>query len=299
MRKGLCACLLAPLVVLASGIGLLGTAPTVAVSPEGGDYTRIQDAIDAAEDYTRILVRPGCYQENLIVDKPLVIYGEAGVVLRPADPTLAAVSAPGAGPILIHGLKIEAATVGIEIKRSAGVVSISSCSIAASGVGIVVTMFQPGAAVFRSVLFDGETGGVGVRVLGTGSTILTRCVFSGLAAGIVIGGAATVLMSDCTLEGNFDAISAVHTATVELVSNDIQRNHGNGIRISGSPFPADLPGAVMLVGNRIEQNGSWGVTLCGMNGSGPSVELYRVVGIGNVFAGNGEGAVCPEEIDLE
>jgi len=298
-RKRLCACLLALMALLALGIGLLSMVPTIVVLRKERDHTRIQEAIDAAEDHARILVRTGRYQENLIIDKPLAIYGEAGVALRPADPTLAAVSAPGAGPVLIHGLRIEAATVGIELERFAGAVPISSCSIAASGIGVVVTMFQAGAAILHSVVFDGETGGIGVRALGTGSTILAQCAFSGLATGIVIGSAATVLMADCVLEGDFDAISTMDTATVKLVNNNIHRNHGNGIRITRNPFPADLQGVVMLIGNRIEHNGSWGVTLCGMNGSAPATGLDRIMGIGNVFEGNREGATCPEELGLD
>jgi len=45
-----------------------------------GDYTTIGEAIAAASDGDSILVSAGVYQENLIIDKSLEIYGKGGVV---------------------------------------------------------------------------------------------------------------------------------------------------------------------------------------------------------------------------
>ena len=40
------------------------------------DYSKIQDAINAANDYDTIFVRNGTYYENLKVDKPIILIGE-------------------------------------------------------------------------------------------------------------------------------------------------------------------------------------------------------------------------------
>jgi len=45
-----------------------------------GDYTTITEAIEAANPGDRIIVRPGLYQEGLIVEKPLEIIGEGELV---------------------------------------------------------------------------------------------------------------------------------------------------------------------------------------------------------------------------
>jgi len=45
-----------------------------------GDHTTISAAIAAAKPGTRILVRPGLYQEGLVIDKPLEIVGDGDVV---------------------------------------------------------------------------------------------------------------------------------------------------------------------------------------------------------------------------
>ncbi len=51
--------------------------PTHVVDPyERGDFVTVREAIDAARPGDRILVRPGLYQEGLVIDKPLEILGD-------------------------------------------------------------------------------------------------------------------------------------------------------------------------------------------------------------------------------
>jgi pectin methylesterase-like acyl-CoA thioesterase len=44
--------------------------------PGRGEFTTVSAAIEAAEPSARILIRPGLYEEALIVDKPLEIVGD-------------------------------------------------------------------------------------------------------------------------------------------------------------------------------------------------------------------------------
>ena len=50
-----------------------------------GDFATVGAAIKAAKPGDRILVRPGLYEEGLVVDKPLEILGD-GPVVRHRDP---------------------------------------------------------------------------------------------------------------------------------------------------------------------------------------------------------------------
>jgi F-box protein 11 len=51
----------------------------VDVFPKRGDFTTIGAAIEAAQPGDRILVRPGLYEEALVVDKPLEVLGDGTV----------------------------------------------------------------------------------------------------------------------------------------------------------------------------------------------------------------------------
>jgi nitrous oxidase accessory protein len=68
-----------------------GEGDIITVDDDGDkDYTSIQDAIDAANAGDIIHIYPGLYQENIVVDKPLVLMGVPGEdlpVIAPAEST--------------------------------------------------------------------------------------------------------------------------------------------------------------------------------------------------------------------
>src|SRR5205823_65472 len=54
-----------------------GDIPSLIVSPgDDGQFDRIQDAIDYAEPGFRIVVRPGQYNQSIVVNKKLEIIGD-------------------------------------------------------------------------------------------------------------------------------------------------------------------------------------------------------------------------------
>lgn len=80
-----------------STLGLAGAAVLSQLQPKstlvvsklaGGDYKTITEAINNAQPGTRILVRPGVYQESLVVDKKLTIVGDgakAEIIIESTD----------------------------------------------------------------------------------------------------------------------------------------------------------------------------------------------------------------------
>ena len=75
------------LAVVASGSTAL--AATLRVSATGAScstarYTSIQNAIDAARPNDKIIVCPGVYDEQLVLDKRLTIRAKGGAILRPS-----------------------------------------------------------------------------------------------------------------------------------------------------------------------------------------------------------------------
>jgi F-box protein 11 len=53
-----------------------GPSTHVVDAYQGGHFTTVSAAIKAAKPGDRILVRPGRYEESLVVDKPLEITGD-------------------------------------------------------------------------------------------------------------------------------------------------------------------------------------------------------------------------------
>lgn len=281
---------------LAIALGFVAVAESspLVVSKQDGDYTRIQDAIDAADDGQYIIVQPGLYRENLCISKPLTLIGEQGVSLEPETHDHPVVSVRETQHVLIRGLSIHAATAGIELVGSSA--TVSGCSISASQVGLSVISFEGSSVMLHAINVQGMDAAVGVQILGTGTTLVTHCRLSGLATGIWIGGRATAVVTDCILESNYDGLSILNTTTIEILDSSISDNFGSGIRLSEFP-DAGLIGSLTLVGNRILRNNQWGITLCGFNGTQMDSGSFRLLGRDNVLAENGEGETCPETVN--
>lgn len=270
------------------------TCPLV-VSPVDGDFQHIQDAIDAAEDGGVIVIRPATYRENLTIDRPLTLSGRDGVFLEPADIDRPAIGIDRTETVTIQGLTIRMATVAMDISRSS--CTISDCSISASETGIHVVAFDTDAVSILSTIFRSGNQGVGVLVVGSGTTMFVQCEFSRHGTAIVVGGLGTTVVQRCTLQGCYEAVVASNTTHTILIGNTIRGNYANGIRLDSVPFAAD-EGALCLIGNAIDDNARWGLTLCGFDGAEVDVTSGRVVGIDNTFSGNGRGDVCPEDLPL-
>ena len=288
MRHGVLVALFALLIVCPID---LGAAPSLLiVSPVDGDFQRIQDAIDAAEDGGVIVIRPGTYRENLTIDRPLTLLGREGVFLEPADADRPVIAVDRTETVTIQGLRIRMATVAMDISRSS--CTISDCSISASETGIHVVAFDTDSVSILSTIFRSGNQGVGVLVAGSGTTMFVQCEFSRLGTAIVVGGLGTTVVQQCTLQDCYEAVVASNTTHTVLIGSTLRGNYANGIRLDPVPFTAD-EGTLCLIGNAIEDNARWGLTLCGFDGTEVDAAFGRLVGIDNTFSGNGRGPVCP------
>src|SRR5438552_3123738 len=55
----------------------LGSETTVVVAPKGpADYTNLTDATRKAPSGARLLIRPGRYEEGVVLDRPLELIGD-------------------------------------------------------------------------------------------------------------------------------------------------------------------------------------------------------------------------------
>jgi nitrous oxidase accessory protein NosD len=87
-------------------------------------FTRVQTAIDAAQDGDKIVICSGVYDEQVVVDKDITVRARPGAVLRPtgmvANTTsirtgrlVAAVVTTTDRGVLLHGLEIDASAHGL------------------------------------------------------------------------------------------------------------------------------------------------------------------------------------------
>lgn len=285
------------LVLCLLGLTEGGEASTLVVSPSGGDFQLIQDAIDEAAANDRVIIQEGSYRENLVIRKPLGLVCVGAVRLSPADDELATITVTGADDVLIYGISIADAGDGIAMESSSGMISECDIAVGRGGVGISIRASHEKSLTISNVTLVGEEAGVGLLVFGDGRTTLLGCSLSGLGTAMIIGGTAKVFASGCLFEGNFDGLSIVSTAEVGLVDNNIQNNFGSGILLSSPPFEWQ-PGNLTLVSNRIAGNGAWGITSCSTDGSVEAAVPCRISAIGNSLVGNGSGETCPEGLLL-
>ena len=273
----------------------LGSTHPLVVSPADGDYQRIQDAIDTAEEGAIIVIRPGTYRENLTIARPLTLLGREGVFLEPADTDRPVIAVDRTGNVTIQGLRIRMATVAIDISSSS--CTVSDCSISASDTGIHVVAFDTDAVSILSTIFRSGRQGVGVLVVGSGTTLFAHCEFSRLGTAMLVGGSGTTVVQGCTLESCFEAVVVSNTTQTVLTGNIIRGSYASGIRLGQAPIVRD-EGTLCLIGNVVEDNGHWGITLCGMDGVDCEEPFGHIVGADNVFSGNERGPVCPEDLPL-
>src|SRR5262245_2461923 len=120
--------------------------PRLVVSRAGGDFTSISDALRAAPAGAEILVRFGFYEEQLTVDKPVVIRGEGApeqtVVKKSGFPAvLAKAQVVLIGLTLAADLDEDWAVVDVEGPAD---VTLQRCTISGSA-SVGVNVYKAGA----------------------------------------------------------------------------------------------------------------------------------------------------------
>jgi F-box protein 11 len=147
--------------------------PTIIVAKQGGQYTTIGEAIKNAEPGTRIMVRPGFYNEGFVIDKELEIVGDGplrDIVVESTETNCIRMQTEKA---TVRGLTLRARTApkeffAVDIPR--GQLILEDCDITSdtwASVAIHGTMADP--VIRRCKIHDGKAGGVFVFDHGKGT----------------------------------------------------------------------------------------------------------------------------------
>lgn len=209
--------------------------PTLIVDPwpNLGDHTTIAAAIKAAEPGSRVLIRPGTYEENLILDKPLELIGEGE-----------------AADVIVRTTKRDAMTVSANIAEIANLTLLRD-----AGEGNHVALWvTDGRATFHDCVFTSKSiSAVEVRGAGTAPEF-RRCRFIDNAqAGVLVKEHARPRIEDCELTGNgYQAVAILTGADPILRRCVLGGNTQTGCLVEQN-------GRGLLEDCTIRENGSAGV----------------------------------------
>lgn len=205
-------------------------ANTVVVSLKGdGDYTSITQALGVVAQGGRILVRPGVYDESIVLDKQVDLAGDGPreeIVIKSAGAvclTARADDARIAGVTLRGAATGDAAFFAVEVLR--GNLLLEDCDISSDTLSCVAAHGPEAAPVIRRCrIHDGADSGlyffeeasgtiedceiygnanVGVAVTGGARPVVRRSkIHGGANAGIVVWQGGTALVEECEVYGN-------------------------------------------------------------------------------------------------
>jgi len=194
------------------------------------DYPTIGDALDAASgSYDRVLVMPGDYEENLVIDHDGVFVVLApGAVLRPAtgDP---AILVRATATLILLGGKLEGTSSGIGI-HGRGFTQVLGTEITGFGTayGADAAIVHDGDYLFmQSVHLHGNAGGDGAGILAEGDVDVESSLFEGNVAtglgGAIWASSSFLYLDGCRFIGNEaadgGAIYVQDSSTLDLRDN--------------------------------------------------------------------------------
>ncbi len=205
---------------------------TIVVSPTG-ECQNISTAIITAEAGDRILVKPGVYQEDLIIDKPLEIFGDgevADIVVESQNSHCISMKTDNA---LVRGLSLRNRAencCAVDIPQ--GKLRVENCDITSDFFNCIEIHGSEAEGIVSSCkIHDGKEAGVFVVVDGTG-TIKDCDIFGNALAGIVIGIGGNSLVQNCKIhDGKEAGVVVFENGTGTIKDCDIFGNALAGIEI--------------------------------------------------------------------
>ena len=251
--------------------------PTHVVDPmHREDFATISAAIEAANPGDRILVRPGLYDEGLIIDKPLEIIGDG-------EPGEIVIHATGQDCVLFQTNMGRMANLvlrqmgggewyGVEISR--GRLVLEDCDITSQSLACIAIHDGADPRVRRCAIHDGKNGGIAVYKNGQG-TLEDNDIFGNAVAGVgIMEGGNPALRRNRIRDSKGSGIVVYQDGQGTLEDNDIFGNALAGVSIAKGGNP-------VLRRNRIHDGKGSGIFVY-QNGQG-TVEDNDI--FGNALAG--------------
>jgi parallel beta-helix repeat protein len=205
-----------------------------------GDFATITAAIKTAKPGDRILVRPGLYQEALVIDKPLEILGDGPV----AD---IEIQARGANAVQFKATIGRIANLTLRqaggkgtwycVNITQGRLDLEGCDITSQSLACVAIHDGADPRLRRNTIHDGKQGGVYVYDQGLG-TLEDNDITANANAGVSIktGGNPT-LRRNTIHDGKAGGVYVYDQGLGTLEDNDITANAYTGVEIKTGGNP--------------------------------------------------------------
>jgi F-box protein 11 len=225
--------------------------PTHVVDVWGrGDFTTVGAAVEAARPGDRILVRPGLYEEGLVVDKPLEIVGdgpagEIEVRARGANALRFKASIGRVANLTLRQAGGTGSWYGVDITQ--GRLDLESCDISCQSSSCVAIRNGADPRLRGNRIHDGKECGVFVLDGGLG-TLEDNDITANTLAGVEIKtGGNPMLRGNRIHDGKAGGVFVWEDGLGTLEDNDITANAYTGVEIKTG-------GNCILRGNRVNRN---------------------------------------------
>jgi parallel beta-helix repeat protein len=205
-----------------------------------GDFSTIKAAIDAAKPGDRILVRPGLYQEGLVIDKPLEILGDGPVAdisirARDADVVLFQTNIGRISNLTLRQVGGRGRWFGVDITQ--GRLEMEGCDISSDSLACVAIQDGADPRLRRNRLHDGEQGGVYVLRDGLGTLEDNEISGNALAGVEIAAGGNPILRRNQIRDGKSTGVLVRKGGLGTFEDNDITGNADSGVEIRSGGDP--------------------------------------------------------------
>jgi parallel beta-helix repeat protein len=216
-----------------------------------GDFATVGAAIKAAKPGDRILVRPGLYEEALIVDKPLEILGDGPVADieirgRGADALLFKASIGRVANLTLRQAGGAGIWYGVDITQ--GRLDLEGCDISSENGACVGIHDGADPRLRRNKMHGGKVSGVLVYDDGRGTLEDNEISGNGLSGVAIKTGGDPTLRRNLIHDGKQSGVHIYDHGRGTLEDNDISGNARAGVAIKTGGDPT-------LRRNKINRNG--------------------------------------------
>ncbi len=222
-------------------------SPVIVVATRGlrGDCQTISAAIKKAAAGSRILVKPGVYQESLVIDKPLQIIGDGAVADIVVESWEGHCIWMNTNHALVRGLTL-LCRASVNVQKVAvyipqGQLTLEHCDITSDSLACVAIHGSETEGIVSHCQIHDSKGGIGVFVFDNGTGRIENCdIFGNAVAGIQISEGGNLIVQHCQIHDSKEGggVFVYENGTGRIENCDIFGNANVGIAISegGNPI---------------------------------------------------------------